>query len=74
MYLDRCARIILGYHGAKVGEAAVLARRLLLGEVGVDEWQASENEFDWLGHWIYFLAAFVPLRSNKVEHEESLAR
>jgi hypothetical protein len=52
--VDRFARIILGYHGAKTGNAAEFARRLLLGEVGLDEWEPSENEFDWLGHGIYF--------------------
>ncbi len=52
--MDRFARIILGYHGAKTGDAAEYARRLLLGEVGVDEWRPSENEYDWLGHGIYF--------------------
>src|SRR5579864_8768871 len=55
MDLERFARIILGYHGAKAGDAAEFARRLLLGEVGIDEWKPSENEFDWLGHGIYYL-------------------
>ena len=53
-YVERFARVILGYHGAKAGEPADFARRLLLGEVGVDEWKPSENEFDWLGQGIYF--------------------
>src|SRR5207302_1512944 len=52
--LERFARIILGYHRAKAGNAAELARKLLLGEVAVDEWRPSENEYDWLGHGIYF--------------------
>jgi hypothetical protein len=52
--LDRFARIILGYHGAKVGEPSEYAKNLLLGVVGVDEWKPSENEFDWLGGGIYF--------------------
>jgi hypothetical protein len=52
--LDRFARIILAYHGAKAGEPAQFAKRLLLGEVRIDEWKPSENEFDWLGHGIYF--------------------
>jgi hypothetical protein len=52
--LERFARIILGYHGTKAGEASDFARRLLLSEAGIDEWQSSENEFDWLGHGIYF--------------------
>jgi hypothetical protein len=25
-----------------------------MGEVSVDEWKSSENEYDWLGHGIYF--------------------
>jgi hypothetical protein len=52
--VERFARIILGYHGAKTGDAAEFARKLLLAEVGVEEWRPSENEFDWLGHGIYF--------------------
>lgn len=52
--MERFARIILGYHGARAGDAAEFAKRLLLGGVGVDEWRPSENEFDWLGHGIYF--------------------
>ena len=52
--MERFARIILGYQGAKAGEAAEFARKLLLGDVAVDEWKPSENEFDWLGHGIYF--------------------
>jgi hypothetical protein len=52
--LERFARTILGYHGAKAGHAADFARKLLLGEVGVEEWKPSENEFDWLGHGTYF--------------------
>lgn len=39
--MERFARIILGYHGAKAGEAAAFARRLLLDEVGVEEWRPS---------------------------------
>ncbi len=52
--MERFARIILGYHGAKPGDAAEFTKRLLLGEVRVDEWRPSENESDWLGHGIYF--------------------
>jgi hypothetical protein len=52
--VERFARIVLGYHGAKFGDAADYAKRLLLGEVGVEEWRPSENEYDWLGHGIYF--------------------
>lgn len=52
--MDRFARIILGYHGAKAGEAADFAKRILVGEAEIEEWRSSENEYDWLGHGIYF--------------------
>ncbi|HEV3341782.1 MAG TPA: hypothetical protein VG125_15555 [Pirellulales bacterium] len=52
--MERFARIVLGYHGAKAGEAAVYAKKLLIGEVSVEEWKPSENEYDWLGQGIYF--------------------
>ena len=52
--MDRFARVVLGYHGAKAGAAADYAKSLLLGEVGVEQWQLSENEYDWLGYGIYF--------------------
>jgi hypothetical protein len=45
---------VLGYHGARAGAAAEYVKRLLLGEVGIEEWKSSENEYDWLGHGIYF--------------------
>jgi hypothetical protein len=52
--VERFARIVLGYHGAKADGSSEYAKRLLLGEVGVEEWKPSENEYDWLGHGIYF--------------------
>ena len=52
--MHRFARTILGYHGAKAGEAAEFALRLLLAEVEIEDWKPSENEFDWLGRGIYF--------------------
>lgn len=52
--MERFARIVLGYHGARVGEPAEYAKQLLVGEVDVAEWRQSENEYDWLGHGIYF--------------------
>ncbi len=52
--MDRFARIVLGYHGAKVGAAAEYGKRLLMGEVGVEEWKQCDNEYDWLGNGIYF--------------------
>lgn len=52
--MDRFARIVLGYHGAKTGDAAEYAKKLLLGEASVEQWKSSENEYDWLGDGIYF--------------------
>ena len=52
--MNRFARIVLGYHRAKAGDATIFAKQLLMGEAGVDEWKPSENEYDWLGHGIYF--------------------
>ncbi len=51
---ERFARIVLGYHGAKTGDAVDYAKNLLSGEVDIEEWKPSENEYDWLGHGIYF--------------------
>ena len=48
--MDRFARTIIGYHGCR----ADFARDVLLGQVPIDAWQPSENEWDWLGHGIYF--------------------
>ncbi len=52
--MERFARIVLGYHGARIGDAADYAKKLLVGEVDIEEWKPSENEYDWLGHGIYF--------------------
>ncbi|MBX3155770.1 MAG: hypothetical protein KF773_07215 [Deltaproteobacteria bacterium] len=48
--MDRFARWVLGYHGC----SAVLAHELLTGARSVRDWPASANDYDWLGHGIYF--------------------
>lgn len=48
--MDQFARTIIGYHGC----TRELARRLLLGETRVSDWEPSTNAYDWLGHGIYF--------------------
>jgi hypothetical protein len=48
--MEPFARLVVGYHGCTEG----FARRLLLGKKPVREWRASTNEWDWLGHGIYF--------------------
>ncbi len=48
--MEPFARIIIGYHGC----TEVYAHDLLLGATPVSQWQASTNDWDWLGHGIYF--------------------
>src|SRR5271165_4419641 len=56
--MDRFSRIVLGYHGCEVS----LAEALIRGEVRVEDWQPSQNPYDWLGHGIYFWE-FAPHRA-----------
>lgn len=48
--MERFARTIIGYHGCH----ETFAQNVLLGNVPVENWQPSQNEWDWLGHGIYF--------------------
>ena len=48
--MDPFARIIVGYHGC----TEAFARDLILGKYPIGEWQPSTNDWDWLGHGIYF--------------------
>jgi hypothetical protein len=48
--MDPLERIVVGYHGC----TEKFARNLLLGTQPIGEWQPSTNEWDWLGHGIYF--------------------
>src|SRR5947208_1345836 len=48
--MDQFARIVVGYHGC----TERFARSLLFGALPLHEWRASANEWDWLGHGIYF--------------------
>jgi hypothetical protein len=48
--MEPFARIVVGYHGC----TAAFARDLLLGWQPIRDWRPSENEWDWLGHGIYF--------------------
>ena len=48
--MDRHARIVFGYHGTH----PAFAERLIRGEVSIADWSPSTNEYDWLGHGIYF--------------------
>lgn len=48
--MERFARVVIGYHGC----TQAFARQLLLAETAIADWRPSENEWDWLGHGIYF--------------------
>ncbi|HZU36517.1 MAG TPA: hypothetical protein VFA18_11440 [Gemmataceae bacterium] len=48
--MEPFARIVVGYHGGN----EAFARELLLGHKGVNKWLPSANDWDWLGHGIYF--------------------
>ena len=48
--MERFARIIVGYHGC----SEEFAHAVLLGEMPIEQWQPSRNDWDWLGHGIYF--------------------
>jgi hypothetical protein len=48
-----------GYHGC----APDFADALIRGQVGIDDWQPSQNPYDWLGHGIYFWE-FAPHRAR----------
>jgi hypothetical protein len=50
MPVDRFARTILGYHGCD----PAFADTILSGELSIDDWKPSTNDYDWLGHGIYF--------------------
>lgn len=43
-------RIVVGYHGCHRDFAQGLVR----GRISLEEWQASRNDYDWLGEGIYF--------------------
>ena len=48
--MEPFARLVVGYHGCTEG----FARGLLLGTKPIRDWQPSTNDWDWLGHGIYF--------------------
>lgn len=48
--MEKFARIIVGYHGC----GQDFADDILTGRTPIEEWQKSQNTYDWLGHGIYF--------------------
>ncbi len=52
--MDQFARVVLGYHGCNTPESVEFARRLFDGTARISNWLSSANDYDWLGHGIYF--------------------
>ena len=48
--MDRFTRTVYAYHGC----TQALADELIAGDRSIDDWPFSQNEYDWLGHGIYF--------------------
>jgi hypothetical protein len=48
--MEQFARVVIGYHAC----TEEFARDLLLGTKPIAEWTPSTNDWDWLGHGIYF--------------------
>ena len=67
--MERFERIVIGYHGCD----EEFARRLLLGELPIGGWRAGKNEWDWLGHGIYFWE-HSPDRALRWAQEQHLPR
>ena len=67
--MDRHARTVLAYHGCDPAFAA----RVLTGEVEIADWKPSTNEYDWLGHGIYFWE-YAPERALTWGNRPSAAR
>jgi hypothetical protein len=57
--MDRYSRIVFGFHGTD----PAVAERLVRGDLAVADWRPSTNEYDWLGHGIYFWE-FAPERAR----------
>lgn len=47
---------VIGFHAC----AREFARQIEAGELSVADWQPSRNEYDWLGHGIYFWEGNLP--------------
>ena len=52
--MDLFNRTVIGYHGCRTDASIDFARKLLDGTAEIDQWRSSVNDYDWLGHGIYF--------------------
>lgn len=48
--MEKFARIVVGYHGC----TRALANGLLTERLPINQWNKSQNTYDWLGEGIYF--------------------
>jgi hypothetical protein len=67
--MEPYARIVVGYHGC----TQAFARGLLLGKKPIGEWRPSTNDWDWLGHGIYF-REYAPERALRWARERYRTR
>jgi hypothetical protein len=57
-------RTVVGYHGYH----REFASRLVASRVSLEEWRMSQNDYDWLGHGIYFWE-YAPGRAGQWARE-----
>lgn len=62
--MEQFARVVLGYHGCQTPESIEFARQLFDGTASASDWIPSTNEYDWLGHGVYFWE-HGPLQARK---------
>jgi hypothetical protein len=67
--MEPFARIVIGYHGCTQG----YGHDLLLGTKPLHEWRPSGNDWDWLGHGIYFWE-HSPERASRWAKEKYASR
>lgn len=48
--MEHLGRTVIGYHGC----LEPFASELLTGDRAIEDWVQSQNDYDWLGHGIYF--------------------
>ena len=50
------SRIVVGYHGCPASNVTgcEFLNRLLAGNLKIDDWIFSDNEYDWIGQGVYF--------------------
>ena len=57
--MDASSRIVFGFHGT----TPAIASGLVSGDIPLEKWKPSKNDYDWLGSGIYFWE-FAPDRAK----------